>query len=113
MKYVMWLCLLRTLLNLGQKFLQCASELTEIPLVSSSIYVKFNLSEDQLIVCARLEEILATQVTRATGVQTSGFGTRSSINFSGTPSGLNLSKRLQPNTEIQLPGETDHLTFEL
>ncbi|XP_078490996.1 uncharacterized protein LOC100180263 [Ciona intestinalis] len=112
MKYVMWLCLLRTLLNLGQKFLQCASELTEIPLVSESVYVKFNLTEDQLVVCTRLEEILVTQVTRATGVQTS-YGSRSSINFSGMPSGLNLSKKLQSTPEIQLPGESDHLTFEL
>ena len=61
---MMWICLIRTLLNLGQKFLQCASELTEIPLVASSFYVKFNLTEDQMAVCCRLEDILATHVTK-------------------------------------------------
>lgn len=64
MKYVMWLCLLRTVLNLGQKFLQCASELTEVPLVSVSVYVSFNLTDEQATVCSRLEEVLATHVTR-------------------------------------------------
>jgi len=60
----MWLCLVRTLLNLGQKFLKDASELTEIPLVSSSYYVSFNLTEEQAVVCNRLEDILATHVTK-------------------------------------------------
>lgn len=64
MKYVMWLCLVRTLLNLGQKFLKDASELTEIPLVASSLYVRFNLTDEQTAVCNRLEDILATHVTR-------------------------------------------------
>ncbi|CAK8690693.1 unnamed protein product [Clavelina lepadiformis] len=115
MKYVMWLCLVRTLLSLGQKFLQCASELTEIPLVSASVYVRFNLTEEQMTVCLRLEDILATHVTKATGVQTSDFGKRSSLNFSGLASGLEVLKRRNSGGKnvMQLPGESDHLTFEL
>lgn len=111
MKYVMWLCLLRTVLNLGQKFLQCASELTEVPLVSVSVYVSFNLTEEQSNVCSRLEEILATHVTKATGIQSS-FDKRPSLNLKAL--GGSMGKSVDQSTStFQLPGETDHLTFEL
>jgi len=51
----------------------------------------------------------------ATGVQASPFPQRiSSLNFSGLASGLDTSKRLTNNKAVQdLPGENDHLTFQL
>jgi len=110
MKYVMWLCLLRTVLNLGQKFLQCASELTEVPLVSVSVYVSFNLTDEQATVCSRLEEVLATHVTRATGIQSS-YTSKPSLNLAALGGGKSVQN--QSTSTFQLPGETDHLTFEL
>lgn len=114
MKYVMWLCLLRTVLNLGQKFLQCASELTEVPLVSVSVFVSFNLTEEQATVCSRLEEVLATHVTRGKKIKAK------EIDMSKDPiSWLKHVGELEscesPNKlELGLlPGETDYLTFEL
>ena len=51
----------------------------------------------------------------ATGVQSTDYNGRSiSLNFSGLASGLDASRRLSvAKPAIQLPGETDHLTFEL
>jgi len=112
MKYVMWLCLLRTVLNLGQKFLQCASELTEVPLVSVSVFVSFNLTEEQATVCSRLEEVLATHVTRATGIQSS-YASKPSLNLQALGGAMGKSMQNQSTSTFQLPGETDHLTFEL
>lgn len=112
MKYVMWLCLLRTVLNLGQKFLQSASELTEVPLVSVSVFVSFNLTEEQATVCSRLEEVLATHVTRATGIQSS-YDSKPSLNLKALSGAMGKSMQNQSTSTFQLPGETDHLTFEL
>lgn len=121
-KYVIWICLVRTLLNLGQKFLQCASELTEIPLVSGEYYVSFNLTEDQFAVATRLQQTLATHVSKATGIQSAeSLRGPGSLNFSGLASGygkkshgLAIGSNSKDNPASQaLPGETDHLTFVL
>lgn len=119
-KYVIWVCLVRTLLNLGQKFLQGASELTEIPLVSASFYVSFNLTAEQLIVGSRLEELLATHVSKATGIQSANaFTNERSLNFSGMASSFEGSRNRigygagRATQNEPLPGEGEHLTFEL
>lgn len=48
----------------------------------------------------------------ATGIQT-GYGGEKSLNYSGLASGLELKKRNGAVSNTQLPGENDHLTFEL
>ena len=60
--------------------------------------------------------LLYSDIFAATGVQANVNYPRvmSSLNFSGLASGLDTSKRLAvAKQDFQLPGENDHLTFEL
>lgn len=59
MRYVVWICLVRTTLNIVNKFLKEVSSLTQIPLTSVDQFVAFNLSEEQKAVSQRLEETFA------------------------------------------------------
>merc|ERR1739842_281549 len=73
MKYVMWLCLIRTLLNLGNQFLKTSSALTDIPLVTVDEFVGFNLSDEQMSICERLEDTFKTIKDTGTGPKIPGL----------------------------------------
>jgi len=106
MKYVMWLCIFRTLLNLSQKFLQSSSALTEISLASSSPLVAFNLTEEQQLITEKMENTLSFSHQK--------YGAEESIRESLSLNLLNTSALKNKSTEtLTIPGETNYLTFEL
>jgi len=102
MKYVMWICLFRTLLYLGNKFLQSASTLTTLPLVAVDDYVAFNLSEDQLSLCERLESTF------------NGVSSGPAVpNLMSAMMGGGMGAKKETKDEQKVPGETEYLTFDL
>jgi len=100
MKYVMWLCLFRTLLNISQKFIVSSSMLTDLPLESRAPMVAFNLTEEQLVVTEKLEETMSA----ANEPRSSEPNLIQAALAAGKAKGTDTQK---------LPGEDDHLTFEL
>jgi len=104
MRYVVWICLVRTALNIVNKFLKEVSSLTQIPLASVDQFVAFNLSEDQKAVSQRLEETFAgykEEVPKELGAH---------LNLKAL-SKVNIEQA--STEEVKLPGETDYLTFQL
>jgi len=106
MRYVVWICLVRTTLNIVNKFLKQVSSLTQIPLASVDQFVAFNLSEDQKAVSQRLEETFAgykEEVPKELGAH---------LNLKALSSKVNVEHH-SSTEEVKLPGETDYLTFQL
>jgi len=115
MRYVVWICLVRTTLNIVNKFLKEVSRLTEIPLTSVDQFVAFNLSEEQKVVSQRLEETFAGYKVEVPKPEL-GLGANLALNAVSRVSNK-VSKKFsnveQSMEEVKLPGETEYLTFVL
>jgi len=108
MRYVVWICLVRTTLNIVNKFLKEVSSLTQIPLTSVDQFVAFNLSEEQKAVSQRLEETFAGYKEE---VPKPELGLGANLTLKALSKVSNNVE--QPTEEVKLPGETEYLTFEL
>jgi len=107
MRYVVWICLVRTTLNIVNKFLKEVSSLTQIPLTSVDQFVAFNLSEEQKAVSQRLEETFAGYKEEVPK-QELGLGANLTLKALSKVSNVE-----QSTEEVKLPGETEYLTFVL
>jgi len=107
MRYVVWICLVRTTLNIVNKFLKEVSSLTQIPLTSVDQFVAFNLSEEQKAVSQRLEETFAGYKEEVPK-QELGLGANLTLKALSKVSNVE-----QSTEEVKLPGETEYLTFML
>jgi len=105
MRYVVWICLVRTTLNIVNKFLKEVSSLTQIPLTSVDQFVAFNLSEEQKAVSQRLEETFAGYKEEVPKPELGANLTLKALS--------KVSNMEQSPEEVKLPGETEYLTFEL